>query len=134
MIQGEWLLNPQLMNKRLDVRIYGTTNPLWRNGRYENTIGFVVLRMPVKSVNDSILVMMGYTQRQVYFHAHHLSPEITTEQKGPSLQFMVPANPIVSVPGTTVVIIGANLMGNSDYIGEYAIIIRSPIMYVMIVD
>ena len=123
---GEWLLDSRLLNKKLDVRINGTTDPLWRNGRYESKIGFIVLRMPLKSVDDSIPVMVGYTQGRVYFRAYHLSPETTTEQEGPTPQTAYPAHPMISVLGTRVVIIGADLLGYSDYIGQYALIIHCP--------
>jgi hypothetical protein len=123
---GEWLLDPRLLNKKLDVRISGTTDPLWRKGRYENKIGFIVLRMALKSVNDSIPVMMGYTQGKVYFRAHHLSPEVTMEWEGLTPQFSYPPHPMVSALGTQVVIIGADALGNSNHVGQSALIIYSP--------
>jgi hypothetical protein len=125
-VQGEWLLDPRLVHKKLDVRISGTTNPVWRNGRYENKSGFIVLRAPLKSVDDSITVSIGYTQGQVSFRAYHLSPEITTEQEGPDSQITLPALPIISVLGTRVVIIGPDVMSTSNYIGQYALIIYAP--------
>ena len=123
---GEWLLDPRLVNKKLDVRISGTTNPIWRKGRYKNKPGFIVLRISLKSVDDSITVMMGYTQGQVSFRAYHLSPEITMEQEGPDSRTAHPALPMISVLGTRVVIIGADVMGTSSYIGQYALIIYTP--------
>jgi hypothetical protein len=125
-VLGEWLLDPRLVNKKLDVRINGTTNPIWRKGHYENKPGFVVLRMSLKSVDDSITVTMGYTQGQVSFRAYHLSPEITMEQEGPDSRTAHPALPMISVLGTRVVIIGADVMGTSSYIGQYALIIYTP--------
>jgi hypothetical protein len=123
---GEWLLDPRLLNKKLDVKIIGTTDPPWRNGRYEKKVGFTMIRMPLKSVNDSVNVSMGYAQSRIYFRAYHLCPEITMEQEGPTPQTTPAASPICSTLGTRVVIIGVDLYGSVDLIGQYALIIHSP--------
>ena len=57
---GEWLLHPQLLHKKLDVRIRGTTITLCHNARYENECGFLIPDKKFTSVNDSIVVKVGY--------------------------------------------------------------------------
>lgn len=123
---GEWLFDARLVHKKLDVRISGTTQPVWRNGRYEHRAGFIVLRMPLKSESDSITVKVGYMQSQVSFRPYHLSPEITMHQEGPGSQIVESAIPMTSVLGTRVVIIGPDVIGASNYIGQYALIIYAP--------
>ena len=86
---GQWLLDEQLLFKRLDVRIKGTLQPPFYNGKYEGRLGFIVIRSVPKTLSDSITVSLGYEQAQRSFHVKHLVPEITTER---------PENGIPSLP------------------------------------
>ena len=104
----------------------GTITPLWQKGRYENEIGSVELKKPLNTVNDSIAVKIGYNQGRVFFRACHLLPERTTQQPGPFPELATPALRLTSSPGMRVVIIGADLVGSSDCIGQYAYIIHCP--------
>ena len=77
---------------------------LWHNVRYENQIGFVCLTKPLKTVNDTIIVKVGYVQSRAYFRAYHLFPEITT---GRPMPFASPAQigiPVISTVGKRVII------------------------------
>jgi hypothetical protein len=69
---------------------------------------------------------VGYVQSRVYFRAYHLFPEITTEQLVPRPDPTQVARPLTSVVGELVVIIGADLEGKSDCIGESGFIVRCP--------
>ena len=74
-------------------------------------------------MKDSVLVKMGYTQSRVYFPLCHLVPLHTTER--PGIVSWSQAQPIISVPGQRVVIIGADLEGKEELVGQYAFIIAS---------
>jgi hypothetical protein len=123
---GEWLLDPRLVGKKLEVRVRGTITPPWQRGRYENDIGIVELKNPLKTVSDSIAVKIGYTQGRVFFRACHLLPEHTTQQPRPFPEVSTPELRLANSPGMRVVIIGVDLVGNSDCIGQYAYIVRCP--------
>ena len=122
---GEWLLDPRLVGKKLDVRVNGTITPLWQKGGYENKIGIVELKKLLKTVGDSIAVKIGYTQGWVFVCACHLLPEHTTQQPRP---FQEPAmsERLINSPGMRVVIIDVDLVGSLDCIGQYAYIVRCP--------
>jgi hypothetical protein len=121
---GEWLLDTRLLNKRLDIRIWGTKERLVHSGRYEDECGWTVLTKPLKDVNQSILVKLGYAQSRLYFPAYHLFPEMTIARPG----FVKPTTgrPVVSVEGERVVIVGADGEGKLDYVGNHALVIHCP--------
>jgi hypothetical protein len=106
--------------------VTGTKTPPWQNARYENNIGTVELKKPLKTVGDSVAVKIGYTQGRVFFRVFHLLPEHTTLQPGPFPELTSPVSRLASSPGLRVVIIGADLVGNSECIGQYAFIICCP--------
>jgi hypothetical protein len=113
MYLGQWLLHPKLLKKKLDVRITGTARTLWHNGRYENKLGWTTLKEPIKTIDDSVVVRVGYAQSRVNFRARHLEPLIYREEMSSAL-------------GTRVVITGEDLTGNAEYIGLYAFVICCP--------
>ena len=120
---GTWLLDPRLTFKKIDVRIQGTLQPLWQNGRYENQLGFTVLTEALLTVESPVLVKVGYEEKRISFQAQHLTPETTTEEPLPSfIQLNKQPHSIVSAVGTRVLIIGPDLTGSLDYIGQYAVI------------
>jgi hypothetical protein len=121
---GEWLLDPRLLNVRLDICIRGTKKSLVHHGRYENECGFIVLTKPLSNVNHPIPVRLGYTQSRVFFPPCHIYPETPTARPG----FVEPSagKPVVSATGERVVIIGSDGEGKLDYVGNYALIIASP--------
>ena len=119
-IVGKWLLDSRLLNKRLDVRIRGTTKTLFHNGRYENQCGFTVLTQVPSSANESVTVKLGYEQTKRKFQLCYLFPETTTEI--PKVVGPDAARPVLSSVGERVVIIGPFLGGPSDMIGNYALI------------
>jgi hypothetical protein len=125
-VLGDWLLDPRLVGKKLDVRVKGTILPLWQKGRYKNEIGSIWLKKPLKTVCDSVAVKIGYTQGRVFFRACHLLPEHTTRQPRPFPELATPELRLTSGLGMRVVIIGADLVGNSDFIGQYAYILHCP--------
>jgi hypothetical protein len=89
-------------------------------------MGSIVLKKPLKTVDDSVAVKIGYTQGRVFFRACHLLPELTTQQPGPYPELISPALRLINSPGFRVVIIGADLVGSSGCVGEYAYIIHCP--------
>ena len=119
---GEWLLNSKLVHKRLDVRIKGTASALFYNGRYENRCGFVVLEAVPSSVNTSVTVKLGWERTRRKFPLRYLSPELTTENP-PSISAEVACSVLSSI-GQRVVIIGADINGDSCLVGDYGTIIR----------
>jgi hypothetical protein len=119
---GEWLLESRLLHKRLDVRITGTNISLWHNARYEDECGFLTLTKKVSSVNDSVVVKVGYNQSKIYFPLRHIYPEITTER--PKIILRSAAIPIIRAIGEQVVVIGADLEGKLDLIGNDALVIH----------
>jgi hypothetical protein len=96
---------------------------MWRNGRYEDQLGFTVLTEKLHTVESPVLVKIGYEQKQISFQAQHLRPEKTTQEPLPS-SIQPPAIPrsISSVVGMRVIVIGPDLNGLLDYVGDYAII------------
>jgi hypothetical protein len=116
------LLHPQLLNKRLDIRIRGTKTCRWRNGVYESACGILVLTNKPKDTSTSVVVKVGYGQSRLHFLLHHLYPEHTTER--PGFITAASARPIVSAIGERVVVIGPDLQEQRDYIGSYGVIIH----------
>jgi hypothetical protein len=119
---GEWLLNEKLLHKQLDVRIKGTVDTLFYNGKYENKCGFVVLDSVPFNTASSVTVRIGLEQSRRSFKLFYLFPQTTTENPG-----FVPAEaarPVVSTVGQRVVIIGPDVTGNSEYIGSYGMVIE----------
>ena len=123
---GEWLINPRFVSKQLDVRIVGTTDPPWLNGRYERQIGYIVAKKPITSADSSIPVWVGYSHGRIWFRAHHLEPVMTTEIPSPLSDDLGPSLPLIDVLGARVVIIGIDLLGSSEFVGEYGLIISCP--------
>jgi hypothetical protein len=123
---GEWLLDERLLNRRLDICVRGTAPTLFHNGRYENQAGFLVLTERPSSVNQSILVKIGYHQSKLLFPLRYLAPEYTTEIILPKMMQPSTARPVVSTLGARVVIIGADLAGNHNFVGHYGFIVDCP--------
>jgi hypothetical protein len=117
---GEWLLDPRLQNKRLDICIRGTTVKIWHNGTYKNACSFLVLTKAPTSVNDLVIVKIRYNQSKIYFPLHYIFPQITTERS----MSRSAASPVVKTIGKRVVIIGSDVEGTSNYIGQHAVVIR----------
>lgn len=117
---GEWLLDPRLLNKKLDIHVQGTSSTLHYNGRYENQRGFVVLTQKPKDVKTSVEVRLGFARSRLRFPLWQLYPETTTERPG----FIPPeaARPVFSAVGERVVIIGVDLGNDSAFIGNYGVI------------
>ena len=119
---GEWLLDSRLMHKKLDIRIRGTRVTRCHNARYENECGFVIPDKKFTSVDDSIVVKVGYNQSRLYFPLRHIYPEVTTER--PNFIARSVAIPVARAIGERVVIIGADLEGKMDLLGNYALVIH----------
>jgi hypothetical protein len=117
------LLDSRLLCRKLDICIKGTQSTLFHNGRYENHCGFIVLKKVPIDVNSSVMVKIGYTQSQKQFQPRYLIPQITTEN--PPVITREAATPLVLAVGCRVVIIGADLYGNSDLVGCYGCIVNS---------
>jgi len=122
MAAGEWLLDQRLQGKRLDVRIRGTTVQIWHNGAYEDACGILVLTKVPKSVDDSVVVKIGYNRSKIYFPLRYIFPQITTER--PMFVSRNDASPVVKTIGERVLIIGNDAEGKSDYIGHHAVVIH----------
>ena len=118
------MLNERLIGKKLDVRIQGTRATLFHNGQFEGQLGFVVLDKPLRNVDQSVVVKLGYAQNRRPFPPRYLLPEMSTERPG----FVTPdhAVPVISVLQERVVIIGADLNGYSDAVGNYGHIAYCP--------
>ena len=121
---GTWLLDPRLVDKKLDVRIRGTTDPPFQGGRFEGRLGFTVLTKPPRNVTDSNIVKLGYSENRLLFQAQHLVPETTMERD--VFVSREAAVSITSVVDMRVVIIGPDLEGSSDWIGCYGFIVKCP--------
>jgi hypothetical protein len=121
-ITGEWLLDDRLLNKRLDVRIEGTTKTLFRNGRYENQSGYLVLTDKPSTLDTSVTVRIGYRESQLSFPIRFIIPETTTEREGFNSNPV--GQPINSVPGERVVIIGRDAEGVTEMVGNYGFVIE----------
>jgi hypothetical protein len=96
---------------------------LVQGGRYEGQIGHVTMQKVPMNVDAVVRVRTGFTESQVWFPARCLWPHRTTARPG----FVLPedAHPVISVLGERVVIIGADVSGNSDWIGEYGRVVQS---------
>ena len=116
---GEWLIHPNILNKRLDVCINDTKKTLWKNGKYNGKCGFTVLtKMFEKTTN--ITVKMGHKENKITFPLKHVFLLTTTER--PGFVNSKNANPVASCAGSQVVIIGPDMSGNLKVIGNDAII------------
>jgi hypothetical protein len=96
---------------------------MFRNGRYENRRGFLVLTKGLK-LDDSVLVKIGYEESRLTFPLCYIHPEMTTER--PMIVSPDAAQQVISVPGERVVIIGPDITGDSNAIGCQAIIVNCP--------
>ena len=113
----------RLMYKKIDVRIQGTRTPMWRNGQYEDQLGFTVLTEKLHTVESPVVVKVGYKQKQISFQAQHLLLEKTTQESLPSsIRPQTLPHSIASAVGTQVIIIGPDLNGLLDYVGEYTVV------------
>lgn len=122
---GEWLLDHRLLNKRLDIKITGTTKENLYNGRYEDSLGFLVLTSPHMTVLEAVYVKLEYTQLKIKFELRHIDP-LTTTARSTSIPQKQPSypGPIISDYGRRVIIIGPDDFGKEDYIGKYGLICR----------
>jgi len=105
------------------VRIKGTKDTLFHNGVYEDQCGYLTLSSEPSNVNASVIVMVGYRRNKIKLKPIYLIPLTTTETPG-----VVPQNaarPVVSCIGERVVIIGPDLFGNSELVGNYGLIVDS---------
>lgn len=123
LLLGEWLLDPRLVGKRLDVRIMGTAQTSFRDGRYENQCGFTTLTATPANIHSSTTVRMGFAEARVSFPAVYLWPQRTTER--PPFVSKDVAGPITSNFGQRVVIIGSDVENNAEFIGNYGIVVHS---------
>lgn len=120
---GQWLLDGRLVDKKLDVRIQGTKTTLFHNGRYEDNCGFIVMKRLLASVDESVVVKLGFEHTQRSFPLRYLVPERTTERPGfVEAKF---AKSIAQEPGERVVIIGPDLTGSLDAVGSLGTIFYS---------
>ena len=117
------MLDARLVDKKLDVRIKGTKVTLFHNGQYENKCGFVVMKKVPATVNDSVVVKIGFEQSQRPFLLRYLVPERTTER--PGFVDVAVAKPMIQEFGERVVIIGPDLCGLSDAIGLFGTIVNA---------
>jgi hypothetical protein len=115
---GAWLLDERLLHKRLDIRIKGTLMSLYRNGRYENRCGFLVLTEKPPTTDTSVQVKVGYEESRLSFPLRYLFPETTTER--PTITPLNKIAPITSTIGERVVVIGPDLAGDTTAIGLFA--------------
>ena len=74
------------------------------------------------NVETRVPVLMGFTEAKVWIPPHCIFPNRTTERPGFHLPREV--HPIISALGEHVVIIGADVSGNSDWIGEYRRVVQ----------
>jgi hypothetical protein len=120
---GEWLLDPRLVGKKLDIRIMGTTQTSLYNGRYENQCGFTTLKTVPANVHSSTTVRIGFAESQRSFPVGYLYPQVTTER--PPFVTKDVACPITSNIGQRVVIIGPDVEKNMELIGNYGLVVHS---------
>jgi hypothetical protein len=106
------------------VRVQGTTStdPPWQSGKFEGQLGFVVLTRKAPSVQTSITVKTGFAENRALLQIQHLVPEDSTEVPTYRSEHAVPSASIFSTSGCRVVIIGPDIEGCSDYIGNYALV------------
>jgi hypothetical protein len=105
------------------VFIQGTTvGILVLGGRYEGQIGYMTLSTVPPNVDTRVHIRVGFTEANAFIPPRCLWPHRTTARPG-----FVPledARPVISVLGERVVIIGADVSGNSDWIGEYGRVVQ----------
>ena|ERR1700738_844077 len=123
---GSWLLDHRLVGKRLDVRISRTGD--FHKGKYEGKMGFVVLKSTPTTISDSVEVRVGHDESRRHFRLHHLTPERTMEIPYPEYMKKDPgmSPPVISTPGTRVIVIGADSHGNTDFVGNFGTTLASP--------
>jgi hypothetical protein len=111
------------VNKKLDVRVRGTQRTLWRNGKYENQIGFTVLTNVLSNVDQKIFIKLGYNETRLSFPLKNLHPLTTTER--PKFVSEAEANPVVYCKNYRVVVIGGDLTSNNALVGNYGKVVAS---------
>jgi hypothetical protein len=106
------------------VRVQGTTStdPPWQSGKFEGQLGFVVLTGKAQSVQASTIVKTGFAENRALLQIRHLVPEHSMEVPTYRTANAVPSASIFSTSGCRVVIIGPDIEGCLDYIGNYALV------------
>ena len=98
--------------------------PFFHNGRYEDSCGWIEPDFSLSKTDESIFVRVGFVQSKLKFRLHHLQPLKTTEHLG--YISAAAAQPVVSAVGMRVVITGADTYGDTRWIGQYGLVVRSP--------
>ena len=121
------MLDKRLVGKRLNMQISGTTSDFFHGGKYEGKTGYIMMESAPTDVNASIEVQLGYEQSKHNFRLRHLQPEKTMHEAKPAhmTQDSTKAQPVISTPGTWVVVIGPDRYGDNQWIGYYGQIVRS---------
>ncbi|KAJ7684853.1 hypothetical protein DFH06DRAFT_1118510 [Mycena polygramma] len=112
---GEWLNDRRLLNCRIDFKVLGSKQDDYRKGAYEGRIGFLVMKeLPARKKFQTVDTIIGQHHAFLNLRIKYLQPMITTEREGAPGPF----HHIFTVPGTQVVIIGADVTGSTAYIGH----------------
>ncbi|KAJ6576277.1 hypothetical protein B0H10DRAFT_1963588 [Mycena sp. CBHHK59/15] len=114
---GDWLRQPCLIGTWLDVIILNAENV--HQGRYQNKVG-VIRGVPPKILPGEkgvICVLIGnVAATNMHLKVQNIFPLTTTEFDGSISK--ADAKPIISVLGTQVIIIGADMTGDKVWIGN----------------
>jgi hypothetical protein len=95
------------------------------NGRYEGELGYLTMEKVLPNADAVVSVRVGFHESRVWLPLRCLEPHRTTARP----RFVSPedASPIISVIGEHVVLIGADVSGNSDWFGEYGQVVQCPV-------
>jgi hypothetical protein len=119
---GEWLLEPKLLRKQLDVRIRGSKD--YYKGMYEGQIGCIEIYFHPRDVNSSIEILVGLYKTKRKIKLHYLEPATALEL--PHKLNEMKEYPLDQCIGSRVVVIGPDCAGDSKYVGCYGIVAAVP--------
>lgn len=115
------MLDSRLVGKKLDVRVMGTASIY--KGRYENQCGFITMTETPADLYASTTVRIGFEESRRSFPIGYLHPQTTTER--PPFVVAKDAVALTSQLGQRVVIIGPDIEGSTQLIGQYCYIVHS---------
>ncbi|KAJ7032937.1 hypothetical protein C8F04DRAFT_1184632 [Mycena alexandri] len=124
-LNGSWLMNAALVNKRIDVRVdVKTVEQRWlstwskRAWKADGKVGYIVIVKDDNVENRMLHVRLGATGAKVMLPASNLRPERTMYQ-----DLAHPTSESIATQDVRVIIVGPDFSGSREHIGKYALVV-----------